>query len=87
MQQEQSTCQRMMPNYLDIPGALEHLISLGFKDLTLRQVRRMADEGVLPFFIGFNGTRSIEASLIDKILQERQAAAIARVRANKEMEN
>ena len=77
----------MTPNYLDIPGAHEHLRSLGFKDLSIRQVRRMADEGVLPFFPGLNGKRTIEESLIDEMLRERQAEAVARVKAKKEMEN
>ena len=77
----------MTPNYLDIPGAYEHLRSLGLEDLTLRQVRRMADEGVLPFFNGLNGKRRIAANVIDETLNELQAAAIARVKAKKEMEN
>lgn len=77
----------MTLNYLDISGAHQHLVDLGHKDLSLRQVRRMADEGVLPFFSGLNGTRRIEENLIDEMLQELQAAAVARVKTKKEMEN
>lgn len=70
---------RQHHNYLTIPQAHVFLQSMGFTDLSLRQVVRWANERVLPFF------RLGKRSYIDKgelivAIKRRQLDAVKRSR-------
>lgn len=61
-------------SYLNIEEAHNHLMSLGFDQLTLRQIRRWAAEKFLPFF-KFKRSYYIELEELLHTLKKKQVEA------------
>lgn len=61
--------------YLDFYATSAELEKLGFGKVTYRQVRRMADQGKLPFFRGMDGRRYIGRSVLHAAMRQRQDEA------------
>ena len=63
--------------FLTIPQAVERIRQLGpaYAGTTYNQVRRWADKGKLPFFVGFDGRRVIsEQALLTAFIKPQLAA-------------